>query len=501
MCSVLLMQSILSGFFFLCYGRRVRAEYLSWIAAVSAVVSAAIVAAMGYYFTPGGDGVAFVENVAWIEQLGVRYHVGVDGFSLVFCAMTVLITCAVVSSEEAKGLEASRCLGLTFLAQASALGVFMARDGLLFYFFWESSLIPLFLAIGMDGSQLRRGAAYKFFVYTFVCSALLLLAVLFLGYKSQSYDLASWERLPLGFYEQSILFWISVLACAVKVPLVPLHTWLPDAHPEAPTYGSVILAATMLKLGGYGFLRLVLPVFPEASSYFAWVMLALALCALVYAGLLAWVEEDVKKLIAYSSIVHMAVVVLGLFVVFECPPAVARDVGALAVVGAIVQMLAHAFSSGGLFMGFGALYKRIGKRMMQDYGGVGSVMPLLSLLFCGLMFNNSALPGTSGFVGEFLVLVGVFHVHPLLALVAASSVLLTALYGLLCVRKVFFGQVVSFEVDSMARLSAREAMPLILFSAAALWVGLYPRGVTTVLMEPATQLVVSMLRANKAVGG
>jgi NADH-quinone oxidoreductase subunit M len=377
------------------------------------------------------------------------------------------------------------------------IGVFCATDALLFYAFFEAMLIPMFILIGIWGGPRRVYATLKFFIYTFFGSIFMLIGLIYLYLKAGTWDLHALQALPLSLTEQSWLFFAFLIAFAVKVPMVPVHTWLPDAHVEAPTGGSVVLAAVMLKIGGYGFLRFSLPIVPDASHQFAWIVILLSLIAVVYIGYVALVQEDMKKLVAYSSVAHMGFVTLGIFIAFM----LVRDQGntdaaRLGMQGAMVQMISHGFVSGAMFSCIGVMYDRLHTRMIRDYGGVVNVMPWFATFFVLFAMANCGLPGTSGFVGEFMVILAAFQDNFWIALLAAFTLIIGAAYTLWLVKRVIFGKVESPKVAKMKDLNIREWIVLGTFAAGVLAIGIYPKPLTD-LMDGAVRDIVQNLMLSK----
>jgi len=424
-------------------------------------------------------GMQFVELVPWIERFNVNYHLGVDGISMLFLLLNSFITVLVVIAgwsviESRVGQYYASFLMLSGFMN----GVFAALDGVLFYVFFEATLIPMFIIIGVWGGPNRVYAAVKFFLYTLLGSLLMLVALLYLYGKSGSFAILDWHKLPLALGAQQWLFFGFLLAFAVKVPMWPVHTWLPDAHVEAPTGGSVVLAAIMLKLGAYGFVRFTLPILPDASRNLAWLMIALSLVAVVYIGLVALVQTDMKKLIAYSSISHMGFVTLGMFVF-----------NAWGVEGALVQMISHGFVSAALFLCVGVLYDRMHSRMIADYGGVVNTMPKFAALMMLFAMANCGLPGTSGFVGEFMVIMGAMQQSFWLAFAAATTLVFGAAYTLWMYKRVIFGAVANDHVAALKDLNGREALVLGLLAAAVLFMGVYPNPFTEVMHASVGELL------------
>jgi NADH-quinone oxidoreductase subunit M len=422
----------------------------------------------------------FVENYAWVEAFKIRYHVGIDGISLLLILLTSFSTVLVViSAWEVIETRVAQYFAAFLLMEGLMIGVFSAVDAILFYVYWEAMLVPMFIIIGLWGGPNRVYATIKFFLYTFIGSVLMLVALIYLYFQAGSFDILAFHAQRLGLTPQILIFLAFLAAFAVKVPMWPVHTWLPDAHVEAPTGGSVILAAIMLKMGAYGFLRFSLPITPDASHALAWLMIALSLIAVVYIGLVALVQEDMKKLIAYSSVAHMGFVTLGFFVF-----------NAQGVEGGIIQMVSHGFVSGALFLCVGVLYDRLHSRMIADYGGVAKSMPMYAAFFMLFAMANSGLPGTSGFVGEFLVIIGAFHMNVWFAAVAATTLIFGAAYTLWMYKRVIFGDVKRAEVATLADVGAREASFLAALAVAVLVMGLWPKPFLDVIHASVDNLLV-----------
>ena len=430
-------------------------------------------------FDAAKAGMQFVELVPWIERFNVNYHLGVDGISMLFLLLNSFITVLVVVAgwsviESRVGQYYASFLMLSGFMN----GVFAALDGVLFYVFFEATLIPMFIIIGVWGGPNRVYAAVKFFLYTLLGSLLMLVALLYLYGKSGSFAILDWHQLPLPLAAQTWLFFGFLFAFAVKVPMWPVHTWLPDAHTEAPTGGSVVLAAILLKLGAYGFIRFTLPILPDASRELAWLMIGLSLIAVVYIGLVALVQADMKKLIAYSSISHMGFVTLGFFIF-----------NSLGVEGALVQMISHGFVSAALFFCVGVMYDRIHTRMIADYGGVVNSMPKFAALMMLFAMANSGLPATSGFVGEFLVIMGAMKANFWLAFLAATTLVFGAAYTLWMYKRVIFGPVANEHVASLTDLNPRELAVLASLAVAVLFMGIYPLPFTDVMHAAVNELL------------
>jgi len=421
----------------------------------------------------------FVENAAWVETFKIQYHLGVDGISVLFILLTSFTTVLVVlAGWKVIEKRVAQYMAAFLIMSGLMNGVFAALDAILFYVFWEAMLIPMFLIIGIWGGQNRVYAAIKFFLYTLTGSLLMLVALIYLYSKSGTFDILTWHRLPLSMSEQVLLFIAFFTAFAVKVPMWPVHTWLPDAHVEAPTGGSVVLAAIMLKVGAYGFLRFSLPIAPDGSHALSGFMITLSLIAVVYIGLVALVQTDMKKLIAYSSISHMGFVTLGFFIF-----------NAYGMEGALVQMISHGFISGALFLCVGVLYDRMHSRQIADYGGVVNKMPVFAAFFMLFAMANSGLPATSGFVGEFMVIMGTIKVSFFYAFLAATTLIFGAAYTLWMFKRVVFGAVANDHVEHLTDINVREILVLGLLAVAVLGMGIYPLPFTEVMHHSVNNLL------------
>ena len=450
------------------------------VALVGALVSLAVTIPLITGFDVSTAQMQFVEKFAWIERFNVHYHLGVDGLSMWFVPLTAFITVIVViSAMQVITERVAQYMGAFLILSGLMIGVFSALDGLLFYVFFEATLIPMYIIIGIWGGPNRVYAAFKFFLYTLLGSLLMLVALVYLYYKSGgSFDILTWHQLPLAMTPQVLLFFAFFAAFSVKVPMWPVHTWLPDAHVEAPTGGSVVLAAIMLKLGAYGFLRFSLPIAPDASREWAWLIVALSLIAVLYIGLVALVQQDMKKLVAYSSIAHMGFVTLGFFLFND-----------LTMAGGIVQMVSHGFVSGAMFLCIGVLYDRVHSRQISSYGGVVNTMPKFAAFAVLFAMANAGLPGTAGFVGEWMVILGAVKVNFVVALLAATTLIFGAAYTLWMVKRVYFGDVVNDDVRQLTDINAREFAMLAILAAAVLAMGLYPKPFTDVMQVSVTQLL------------
>jgi NADH-quinone oxidoreductase subunit M len=463
--SLCIWLPILGGVVVLLTGNDERAPQARLLALVFSLLTLAATIPLYLGFDNATHAMQFVENHAWIDAFNIRYRVGIDGISLLMVLLTsftaVLVVIAGWKSIEKR---VAQYMASFLIMEGLMIGVFSALDAMLFYVFWEAMLVPMFLIIGVWGGPSRVYAAIKFFLYTFLGSVLMLVAFIYLYLKSGSFDILAFHDLKLDLTAQTLIFFAFFAAFAVKVPMWPVHTWLPDAHVEAPTGGSVVLAAIMLKMGAYGFLRFSLPIVPDASHELAWFMIALSLIAVVYIGLVALVQQDMKKLIAYSSIAHMGFVTLGFFI-FNTE----------GVEGGIVQMVSHGFVSGAMFLCVGVLYDRLHSRMIGDYGGVANRMPVFAAFMMLFVMANAGLPGTSGFVGEFLVILGAFAANPWFAVAAGTTLIFGAAYTLWMYKRVIFGEVANEHVAELTDVNGREILVLSVLALAVLVMGLWPQ--------------------------
>jgi NADH-quinone oxidoreductase subunit M len=475
-----------------------RAPLGRWLALGVAIVAFVFSLLLYAGFDTSSAAMQFAERAPWIRSVHADYHLGVDGISLPLILLTTFSTVLVViSGWSVIERRPTQYYASFLIMEGLMVGVFAAIDALLFFVFWEAMLIPMFIIIGVWGGARRVYAAIKFFLYTFLGSVLMLVALIYLYLKSGSYDLGSFYALPLTRMEQLLIFAAFLASFAVKVPMVPVHTWLPDAHVEAPTGGSVILAAIMLKMGGYGFLRFSLPITPDAARELDWLVIGLSLVAVVYIGLVALVQRDMKKLIAYSSIAHMGFVTLGCFVAYDIIAATGGTQGAtLGLSGAMVQMISHGLVSGALFLCVGVLYDRLHTREIGAYGGVVNTMPMFGAFMVLFAMANAGLPGTSGFVGEFLVVLASFKANFWYAFLAATTLVLGAAYTLWLVKRVVFGEVANDGVASLKDLNGREFLVLGLLAVAVLALGVWPKPLTDV-MEPTLRNLVQLMSVSK----
>jgi len=426
-------------------------------------------------FENGTAAMQFVERAAWIPAVGINYHLGVDGISMPLILLTTFTTLLVaLHAWNNIARQPAQYFAAFLILEGLMIGVFAALDAILFYVFWEAMLIPMFVIIGIWGGERRIYATIKFFLYTFLGSVFMLVALLYLHLQADSFQILDFHRLPLGQTAQTLIFIAFFLAFAVKIPMWPVHTWLPDAHVEAPTGGSVILAAILLKMGGYGFLRFSLPIAPDASAALVWPMIGLSLVAVVYIGFVALAQQDMKKLIAYSSIAHMGFATLGFFVGFASAAHGTRAHALLGLEGGLMQMISHGFISAALFLCVGIMYERLHSRRIQDYGGVANTMPRFAAYLMLFALANVGLPGTSGFVGEFLVILASFQARLWIAFLAATTLILGAAYTLWMYKRVIFGKVGNARVAALQDIGPREQAMLAAAAAAVLLFGLWP---------------------------
>jgi NADH-quinone oxidoreductase subunit M len=483
--SIAIWLPVVSGLLLLTLGKPQQASLVRWLALLAAIASFVVTLPLITGFDTSTAALQFVENYGWIRRFNARYALGVDGISVWFVLLTAFITIIVVAAGwEVIENRVNQYMGAFLILSGLMVGVFAASDALLFYVFFEATLIPMYIIIGVWGGPRRVYAAFKFFLYTLAGSLLMLVALVYLYVQSgaqtgvTSFDIISWQKLALPMGAQTLLFFAFFAAFSVKVPMWPVHTWLPDAHVEAPTGGSVVLAAIMLKLGAYGFLRFSMPIAPDAAHAYAPFIITLSLVAVIYVGLVAMVQKDMKKLVAYSSVAHMGFVTLGFFLFNE-----------LGVAGGLVQMIAHGFVSGAMFLCIGVLYDRVHSREIADYGGVANTMPKFAAFAVLFAMANCGLPGTAGFIGEWMVILGAVQYNFWIGALAATALIFGAAYSLWMIKRVYFGDVANDKVKALKDVSAREFTILGVLAAATIAMGVYPKPFTDVMQASVTELL------------
>jgi NADH-quinone oxidoreductase subunit M len=493
---ILIWLPIAGGFVVLALGERVAAA--KWLSLAVSGLALLFSVPLFTAFKGGTAEMQFVERAPWIAAIHADYYIGVDGISMPLILLTTFTTLLIVIAGWTNvEKRVSQYFAAFLLLEGLMIGVFSALDAALFYVFWEAMLLPMFIIIGIWGGPRRVYATIKFFLYTFIGSLLMLVALIYMYLKAGSYEIAVLQGMPLTLNEQILIFLALFAAFAVKVPMWPVHTWLPDAHVEAPTGGSVVLAAIMLKMGGYGFLRFSLTIAPDASRELDWLIIALSLIAVVYIGFVALAQRDMKKLIAYSSIAHMGFVTLGMFIGFQIVAHTGRTSGVeLGLDGAVVQMLSHGLVSGAMFLCVGVMYDRVHSREISAYGGVANTMPKFAAFMVLFALANSGVPGTSGFVGEFLVILASFKANVWYAFLAGTTLVLGAAYTLWLVKRVIFGEIGNDKVAALKDLNGREFLVLGLLAAAVLLVGLWPAPLLDV-MRATTQHLAQQLLVSK----
>ncbi len=496
--SVLIWFPVLGGMLLLLIGddgdvKSAKAGMMRMTALVVTVATFILSTALYAGFDNAALNMQFVERIAWVDAINAFYYLGVDGISAPLILLTTFVTpLVVISSWDVIKTRPAQYFAAFLILEGLMIGVFSALDGLLFYVFWEAMLVPMFLIIGVWGGARRVYATIKFFLYTFLGSVLMLVAFIYLYGKTGGFDLFGFMNVSLSLTAQKLIFIAFLAAFAVKVPMWPVHTWLPDAHVEAPTGGSVILAAIMLKMGGYGFVRLSLPIVPDGSAYFADLVIVLSLIAVVYIGFVALMQKDMKKLIAYSSIAHMGFVTLGFFLVWS----ISSETGAgLGMTGGMVQMISHGLISGAMFLCVGVLYDRVHSRQIGDYGGVANTMPVFAAFMVLFSMANAGLPGTSGFVGEFMVIIASFKANFWYAFLAATTLILGAAYTLWMVKRVLYGEVANDKVAELKDLSSREFLVLSILAISVLLVGLWPAPLVDMMNASIEQLLAQIAQS------
>ena len=491
--AILIWLPIIGGFVVLGLGKRLAAA--KWLSLSVSVLTFGLSIPLWTSFQTGTAAMQFVERAPWISTSDAQFHLGVDGISMPLILLTTFTTVLIVISSWINvAKQVAQYFAAFLILEGLMIGVFAALDCVLFYVFWEAMLIPMFIIIGVWGGPRRVYATMKFFLYTFLGSLLMLVALIYLYLRAGSYDLAAFQSLPLSLTEQTFIFLAFFAAFAVKVPMWPVHTWLPDAHVEAPTGGSVVLAAIMLKMGGYGFLRFSLPIAPDAGRELDWLIIGSSLIAVVYIGFVAIAQRDMKKLIAYSSIAHMGFVTLGMFIAYQIVLHTGRTAGvAMGLDGAVVQMLSHGLVSGAMFLCVGVLYDRVHSREISDYGGVVNTMPKFAAFMVLFSLANAGLPVTSGFVGEFLVILASFKASVWFAFLAGSTLVLGAAYTLWLVKRVIFGEVANDHVAALTDLNGREFAVLGLLAAAVILFGVWPAPLLDVMRASTDHLAQQLL--------
>ncbi|UDF34333.1 UNVERIFIED_ORG: NADH-quinone oxidoreductase subunit M [Shinella sp. XGS7] len=477
--SLAIWLPIACGLLLLALGRDEQANTVRWLALVASVISFLVTLPLITGFDTATAGMQFVEKQVWIERFNVMYHLGVDGISMWFVPLTAFITIIVViAAWEVIEKRLKEYMIAFLLLEVFMVGVFVSLDIVLFYVFFEAGLIPMFIIIGVWGGKDRVYASYKFFLYTLLGSVLMLLAIMAMYWQAGTTDIPELLAYNFPAHMQTWLWLAFFASFAVKMPMWPVHTWLPDAHVQAPTAGSVILAGVLLKLGGYGFIRFSMPIAPDAAREYAWVIITLSLIAVVYVGLVALVQQDMKKLVAYSSVAHMGFVTLGFFIFNE-----------LGVSGGLVQMISHGFVSGAMFLCIGVLYDRVHSREIAAYGGVVNTMPKFAAFALLFAMANCGLPATAGFVGEWMVILGTVKYHFWLGAIAATALIFGAAYTLWMYKRVYFGEVTNDHVRELKDINAREFFMLAVLAVAVLYMGLYPKPFTDVMHVSVTELL------------
>lgn len=474
--SLLIWLPILGGVFVLLTGDEQSPNVSRYLALFTVVLSLLLCIPLVSGFDLQSFNMQYLEELSWMPSLGINYSIGIDGLSLLLIVLSIFTNLIVVlATWTSIEKRVSQYLAAFLIMQGLLVGVFSAMDAILFYIFWEATLIPMYLIIGIWGSDNRVYAAIKFFLYTFLGSVLMLASFLYMGYIAGSFKIETFYAIKLGMTAQTLIFIAFFLGFAIKIPMFPVHTWLPDAHTEAPAGGSVVLAAILLKLGAYGFIRFTLPIVPDASAKYAGLMVALSLIAVVYIGLIAIVQKDMKRLIAYSSISHMGFVTLGCFAIFAIANKSGLNNAGLVLEGAIVVMISHAFVSSAMFAGVGYIYERMHTRLLADFGGIVNSMPIFASFFMLFAMANAGLPGTSGFVGEFMVIIGSIKAGFWVSFWAATTLIIGAAYTLWMYKRVIFGAVANEKVAALKDISGFELSAYVLLAVMVVAMGVYPK--------------------------
>lgn len=500
--SLLIWLPMLTAAIVLALGEK-RAPLARWVALGGALLVVVLGLKLWAGFDATNPELQFVERMPWISSFSIYYHIGVDGIALPLVLLTAIISCVVlIAGWEVIEERICQYYAAFLVLEGLMIGVFCAADAMLFYVFFEAMLIPMFIIIGVWGGPRRVYASIKFFLYTFLGSIFMLIGLIYLYQQSArsgapaNFSLAQWAVLPLSATEQFWLFWAFFLAFAVKIPMFPVHTWLPDAHVEAPTGGSMVLAAIMLKIGGYGFVRFSLPIVPDASAELAGIVIGLSLIAVIYIGLVALVQEDMKKLVAYSSISHMGFVTLGIFLAYRLAVNDHSAGASLALQGGLMQMISHGFVSAAMFGAIGVLYDRVHSRKISDYGGVLNTMPWFGGFAVFFGMANCGLPGTSGFIGEFMVILAAVQANFWIGVASATALILGAAYTLWLVKRVFFGPIVHAHVRELVDLNRREWLVMGTLAGFTLLIGVYPKPITDV-MQPSVNKLIKQIQVKK----